>query len=181
MSKHIFRYTRVEKLLEKINWRYFTNFRANINSIEPSYFHKSTVSSNTIMNSTLFATSLFAIATGFGNFLPNMIRRGDINRSFSGRSSSSRPTARGPSWLARVASKTTSSEDKSVVNTGTCSQPCQRVPHLIKFQHALIMNGVGFEIGSVMTAKNVDENGFIDVGRCVGSCRKVESGLIRVS
>ena len=43
------------------------------------------------------------------------------------------------------------------------------------------MNGVGFEIGSVMTAKNVDENGFIDVGRCVGSCRKVESGLIRVS
>ena len=132
------------------------------------------------MNSTLLATSLFAIATGFGNFLPNLIRRGDINRSSSGRSSSSRPSA-GPFWLARTASKTTTSEDKSVGNTGTCSQPCQRVPHLIKFQHALIMNGVEFEIGSVMTAKNVDENGFIDVGRCVGSCRKVESGLIRVS
>ena len=136
------------------------------------------------MHSTLLATSLFAIATGFGNFLPNLIRRSDNNRSSSGRSSSSRVSPRlnhGPFWLARVASKATSGEDKSVGNTGTCSQPCQRVPHLIKFQHALIMNGVEFEIGSIMTAKNVDENGFIDVGRCVGSCRKVESHLIRVS
>ena len=41
LSKHIFRYTRVEKLLENINWRYFTNSRAHINSIEPSNFHRS--------------------------------------------------------------------------------------------------------------------------------------------
>ena len=135
------------------------------------------------LHSTLLATSLFAIATGFGNFLPNLVRRGDINRSPS-RASSGRISPglnHGPFWLARVASKATSSQNKSVAGSGTCGQPCQRMPHLIKFQHALIMNGVEFEIGSVMTSKNVDENGFIDVGRCVGSCRKVESQLIRVS
>ena len=130
------------------------------------------------LHSTLLATYLFAIANGFGNFLPNLIRRGDNSRS-SSRSSSSRVS--GPFWLERIASKAANSKDKSVASSGTCSQPCQRVPHLIKFQHALIMNGVDFEIGSMMTSKNVDENGFIDVGRCVGSCRKVESQLIRVS
>ena len=135
------------------------------------------------LHSTLLATSLFSIATGFGNFLPNLLRRGDINGSPS-RASSGRISPglnHGPFWLARVASKATSGQNKSVVGSGICSQPCQRVPHLIKFQHALIMNGVEFEIGSVMTSKNVDENGLIDVGRCVGSCRKVESQLIRVS
>lgn len=135
------------------------------------------------LHSTLLATSFFAVATCFGNFLPNLVRRGDINKSPS-RASSGRISPglnHGPFWLARIASKTTSSEDKSVASSGTCGQPCQRMPHLIKFQHALIMNGVEFEIGSLMTSKNVDENGFIDVGRCVGSCRKVESHLIRVS
>ena len=144
----------------------------------------------------LLATSFFAIANGLGNFLPNLIRRGDSSRYHQGSSGRISPGGlnRGPFWLASIASKAITDEDASPVTpsgqpsgqssghgSGTCSQPCQRVPHLIKFQHALIMNGVEFEIGSMMTSKNVDENGYIDVGRCAGSCRKVESQLIRVS
>ena len=83
---------------------------------------------------TLLATSLFAIANGFGNFLPNLIRRGDRSSAKMASGRVSPRLSNGPFWLARVASKATSNEDKSV-GSGTCSQPCQRVPHLIKFQH----------------------------------------------
>ena len=131
---------------------------------------------------TLFATSLFAIANSFGNVLPNLIR----GRLAKAKGSSDRlRTEDGLNafWWARSASKSGNSNTKSVGNPshGFCSQPCQRVPHLVKFQHALIMNGVDYDIGSMITSKKIDENGFIDVGRCLGSCRKVESQLIRVS
>lgn len=61
-----------------------------------------------------------------------------------------------------------------------CSYPCQRVPYYLKFEHALIMNGLEREISSIMTSSVVNSKGYIDVGRCQGSCRKVEAQNIRV-
>ena len=134
---------------------------------------------------TVFATSLLAIANSFGNVLPNLVR-GRLAKT-KGSSDRQARLSQNAFWWARMASKSANSNTQMVGNPGEdsshgfCSQPCQRVPHLVKFQHALIMNGVDSDIGSMLTSKNVDENGFIDVGRCLGSCRKVESQLIRVS
>ena len=65
-------------------------------------------------------------------------------------------------------------------STDTCSYPCQRVPYYLKFEHALIMNGLEREISSIMTSSVVNSKGYIDVGRCQGSCRKAEAQNIRV-
>ena len=73
-----------------------------------------------------------------------------------------------------------SAQSSDYDSTDICSYPCQRVPYYLKFEHALIMNGLEREISSIMTSPAVNSKGYVDVGRCQGSCRKAEAQNIRV-
>ena len=59
-----------------------------------------------------------------------------------------------------------------------CSLPCQRIPHYVNFKKALIQYGLRSEIVQIITSKSAnDSNGMIDIGQCVGSCRRINSIL----
>ena len=62
-----------------------------------------------------------------------------------------------------------------------CSRPCQRVPNMVKLQPILARYGVNKNIVDLIEADTENSYGEIDIGRCVGSCRAVESETIRVS
>ena len=106
---------------------------------------------------------------------------------------SSRPTTfhgmPNPFWFAQTIDASRSRQQSVRPNersqhfdgTNACSYPCQRVPYYLKFEHALIMNGLEREISSIMTSPAVNTKGFVDVDRCEGSCRKAEAQNIRVS
>ena len=93
-----------------------------------------------------------------------------------------------PFWFSQTIDASKSQEhsvrphghSRQYESTDACSYPCQRVPYYLKFEHALIMNGLEREISSIMTSSVVNAKGMIDVGRCEGSCRKAEAQNIRV-
>ena len=62
-----------------------------------------------------------------------------------------------------------------------CSQPCQRLPNMVKLQPILIRYGVNKNIVDLIETNDGNSYGEIDIGRCAGSCRAVESESIRVS
>ena len=62
-----------------------------------------------------------------------------------------------------------------------CSRPCQRVPNMVKLQPLLSRYGVNRKIVDLIEANEENSYGEIDIGRCVGSCRGIESETIRVS
>ena len=62
-----------------------------------------------------------------------------------------------------------------------CSRPCQRVPNVVKLQPILARYGVNKNIVGLIEAEDQNSYGEIDIGRCSGSCRAVESETIRVS
>ena len=63
----------------------------------------------------------------------------------------------------------------------TCSRPCQRLPNMVKIQSLLIRYGINKNIASLIKVSTMNSYGEVDIGRCAGSCRAVESQIIRVS
>ena len=59
-----------------------------------------------------------------------------------------------------------------------CSFPCQRVSHFIKLEDILYKKGVDKNFLRTRLASN---NEYIDVGKCVGSCRKNIAENFKVS
>ena len=62
-----------------------------------------------------------------------------------------------------------------------CSLPCQRLPNMVKLQQILMRYGVNKNIVDLIETNDENSYGEIDIGRCAGSCRAVESESIRVS
>ena len=62
-----------------------------------------------------------------------------------------------------------------------CSRPCQRMPNIVKLKPILARYGVNKNIVDLIEAEDENSYGEIDIGRCAGSCRAVESETIRVS
>ena len=62
-----------------------------------------------------------------------------------------------------------------------CSRPCQRVPNVVKLSSILIEYGIPQNIVNSIEAKESNSYGEIDIGKCIGSCRYLQSQIPTVS
>ena len=62
-----------------------------------------------------------------------------------------------------------------------CSSPCQKVPNFVKLSSVLIQYGIPQNIVNSIEAKESNSYGELDIGKCIGSCRHVQSQILTVS
>ena len=62
-----------------------------------------------------------------------------------------------------------------------CSSPCQKVPNFVKLSSVLIQYGIPQNIVNSIDAKESNSYGELDIGKCIGSCRHVQSQILTVS
>ena len=71
--------------------------------------------------------------------------------------------------------------DLAKMNTFQCSTPCQRVPNYVKLSSLLTQYGIPKNIASSIEAKEANSYGEVDIGKCIGSCRHVQSQILTVT
>ena len=71
--------------------------------------------------------------------------------------------------------------DTDQINVLQCSRPCQRVPNFVKLSSVLIQYGIPKNIVNSIEAKESNSYGEVDIGKCIGSCRHVQSQILTVS
>ena len=71
--------------------------------------------------------------------------------------------------------------DTDQINALQCSRPCQRVPNFVKLSSVLIQYGIPQNIVNSIEAKESNSYGEVDIGKCIGSCRHVQSQILTVS
>ena len=67
------------------------------------------------------------------------------------------------------------------INTLQCSTPCQRVPNYVKLSSLLSQYGIPKNIASSIETKEANSYGEVDIGKCIGSCRHVQSQILTVT
>ena len=67
------------------------------------------------------------------------------------------------------------------MNAFQCSTPCQRVPNYVKLSSLLTQYGIPKNIASSIEAKEANSYGEVDIGKCIGSCRHVQSQILTVT
>ena len=71
--------------------------------------------------------------------------------------------------------------DPDKINALQCSRPCQRVANFVKLSSILSEYGIPPHIVNSIEANESNSYGEVDIGKCIGSCRHVQSQILTVS